>query len=159
MAPLRQVEDALVHGISDIGVTSLTYQHRVQVHLPHRSGGFGTSLEPFQEAWLTVKGLADSPGDAAEWSGRKPDGKVLRWAALQRAMSHADADARAPAFFATLEADAKGVSSQEWSACRPCPLVQLRRAGARPCAADLAAVEFCISAHLRLGKVLFAGQD
>ena len=64
-----------------------------------------------------MKGLADCPDDEAEeWSGRKPDGKVLRRAALQRAMSHADADASAAAFFATLETDAKGASSQAWSA-------------------------------------------
>ena len=46
-----------------------------------------SSLARLQEAWPTVKGLADRPDDAAEWSGRKPDGKALRMAALQRAMS------------------------------------------------------------------------
>ena len=71
-----------------------------------------SSLARLQEAWHTVKGLADSPDNAAEWAGRKPDGKALRMAALQRAISHADADARKAALFATLEADAKGASSQ-----------------------------------------------
>ena len=59
-----------------------------------------------------MKGLAASPNDAAECAGCKPDGKVLRMAALQRAASHADANARAAALFATLEADAKGASLQ-----------------------------------------------
>ena len=34
------------------------------------------SLARLQEAWPTVKGLADSQADAAEWAGRKPDGKA-----------------------------------------------------------------------------------
>ena len=33
-----------------------------------------SSLARLQEAWPTVKGLADRPDDAAEWAGRKPDG-------------------------------------------------------------------------------------
>ena len=71
-----------------------------------------SSLARLQEAWPTVKGLADRPDDAAEWVGCKPDGKALRMAALQRAISQADADARTAALFATLEADVKGASSQ-----------------------------------------------
>ena len=125
------------------------------------------SLARLQEAWPTVKGLADRPDDAAEWAGRKPDGKDLRMAALQRAFSQADADTRTAALFATLEADAKGASSQVRSAA----LADLTRlhscAGslasawltARPGQVELTAVEFCISARLRLGEDLFAGQD
>ena len=65
-----------------------------------------------------MKGLADRPSDVPEGAGRKPDGKALRMrmAALQRAISQADADARTAALFATLEADAKGASSQVRSA-------------------------------------------
>ena len=59
-----------------------------------------------------MKGLAESPDDAAEWAGRKPDCKALTMAALQRAISHADPDARAAALFATREAVAKEASSQ-----------------------------------------------
>ena len=33
-----------------------------------------SSLARLQGAWPTVKGLADSPDDVAEWAGRKPDG-------------------------------------------------------------------------------------
>ena len=55
-----------------------------------------SSLARLQEAWPTVRGLAASPDDEAEWAGRKPDGKALHMAALQRAISHADADAVAP---------------------------------------------------------------
>ena len=90
------------------------------------------SLARLQEAWPTVKGLADSKNDAAEWAGRKPDGKALRMVALQRAISHADADARAAALLATLEADAKGASTQARSAA----LADL--AGLRSCARSLA---------------------
>ena len=62
-----------------------------------------------------MKRLTNSPDNTAEWVGRKPDGKALRMAALQREISHADADARAPALFATLAAAAKGASSQALS--------------------------------------------
>ena len=126
-----------------------------------------SSLARLQEAWPTVKGLADSPNNAAEWVGRKPDGKALRMAALQRAISHADADARAATLFATLKADPKGASSQARSAALA-DLARLRScAGSlasaclttRPGPVELTAVEFCISAHLRLGEDLFAGQD
>ena len=79
------------------------------------------------------------------------------------------ADACTAALFAMLEADAKGASSQARSAA----LVDLARlrscAGslesawltARPGPAELTAVEFCISARLRLGEDLeiCAGQD
>ena len=88
-------------------------------------------------------------------------------AALQRAISQADADARTAALFATLEADAKGTSSQVRSAAladrarlRSCAgSLALAWLTARPGPADLTAVEFCISARLRLGEDLFAGQD
>ena len=73
------------------------------------------SLARLQEAWPTVKGLADSSDDATEWAGRKLVGKALRMAALQRALSHADANARAAALFTMLEADTKGASSQAQS--------------------------------------------
>ena len=72
-----------------------------------------SSLARLKEAWPTVKGLAGSPDDAAEWAGRKPDGKALRMAALQRAISHADADARTAALFAMLEAGAKGALKRQ----------------------------------------------
>ena len=76
-----------------------------------------SSLARLHKEWPTVKGLANRPDDAAEWAGRKPDGKALRTgSALQRAISQADADARTAALFATLEADAKGASSQVRSA-------------------------------------------
>ena len=126
-----------------------------------------SSLARLQEAWPTVKGLADRPDDAAEWAGRKPDGEALRMAALQREMSHADADARTATLFATLAVDAKGASPQ----ARPAALADLARlrscAGslasawltARPGPTEVTAVEFCISARLRLGEDLFAGQD
>ena len=120
------------------------------------------SLARLQEAWRTVKGLADSQDDAAEWAGHKPDGKALRMAALQRAISHADAEGRAAALFATLEADAKGASSQARSAALA-GLARLRSGAgslasawltAQPGPAELTAVEFCISARLRLGRSL-----
>ena len=56
-----------------------------------------SSLARRQEAWPTVNGLPYRPDDAAEWAGRMPNGKALRMAALQRAISHADADARTAA--------------------------------------------------------------
>ena len=124
-----------------------------------------SSLARLQEAWPTVKGLADRPDDLAEWAGRKPDGKALRMAALQRAISQADADARTAALFATLAADAKGTSSQARSAALA-DLARLRScAGSlasawlteQPSPAELTAAEFCISARLRLGEDLFAG--
>ena len=126
-----------------------------------------SSLGRLQEAWPTVKGLADRPDDAAEWARRKPDGKALRMTALQRAISHADADARTAALFATLKTDAKVASSQVWSEALA-DLARLRSCAgslasawltARPGPAELTAVEFCISARLRLGEDLFAGQD
>ena len=40
---------------------------------PHISG-----IWAVEEAWPTMKGLADSQDDGAEWAGRKPDGKALR---------------------------------------------------------------------------------
>ena len=125
------------------------------------------SLARLQEAWPTVKGLADSPNDAAEWAGCKPDGRALRMAALELAISHADADARAAALSTTLKTDAKGASSQ----VRLTALAGLDRlrscAGslasawlaARPGPDGLTAVEFGISARLRLGEDLFSGQD
>ena len=126
-----------------------------------------------------MKGLTDSPDDAAERAVRKPDGGALRLAALQRAISHADSDARVADLFATLEADANEGSSQVRSAALA-DLARLRscagslasawltarltaqltaRLTARPGPAELTAVEFCFSAHLRLGEDLFAGQD
>ena len=123
-----------------------------------------------QGARPTVKSLADRPDDAAEWAGhtrRKPDGKALRMAALQRAISHPDADTRAAALFTTLEADAKGASSQARSAALA-DLARLRSCAgslasawltARPGPAELTAVEFCSSARLCLGEDLIAGQD
>ena len=51
-------------------------------------------------------------------------------AALQRAISHADADVRTAALFATLKADAKGASSQARSAA----LARLRRSRTRAAA-------------------------
>ena len=121
-----------------------------------------SSLARLQKAWPTVKGLADRRDDAAEWAGRNPDGKALRMAALMWAISHADAGARAASLFATLEADTRGPSSQSRSAA----LADLTRshtcAGllasawltARPGPRELTAVEFCISARLRLGESL-----
>ena len=114
-----------------------------------------------------MKGLVDRPDDAAERAGRKPDGKALRMAALQRAISQADANARTAALFATLEADAKKASSQERSAALA-DLARMRSCAgslasawltAQPGAAEVTAVEFCISAHLRLREDLCAGQD
>ena len=125
------------------------------------------SLARLQEAWPTVEGLADSPDDAAVWARRKPDGKALRMAAKQQAISHADADARVAALVVTLEADVKGASSQARSAALA-DLARLRICAgslasawftARPGPAELTAAEFCISARLRLGEDLFAGQD
>ena len=124
-----------------------------------------SSLARLQEAWPTAKGFADSPDDAAEWTVHKPDCKVLRTSALQREISHADADARAAALFATLEADAKGASLQARSAarlphlCNCTGLLASAWLTARPGPAGLTAVEFCISTRLRLGEDLFACQD
>ena len=124
-----------------------------------------SSLARLQEAWPTVKGLADRPDDAAEWARRQPDGKALRMAALQRAISQADADARTAALFATLEADTKGASSQVRSAALADP-ARLRSCAellvsawltARPGPAELTAVEFCISARMRLGAFRRSG--
>ena len=112
-----------------------------------------TSLARLQEAWPNVKGLAESPDDAAEWAGRKPDGKALRMAALQQAICQADADARAAALFATLEADAKGATSQARSAA-VADLTRLHSCAgslvsacltAQPGPAELTAVQLCIS--------------
>ena len=152
---------ALAHAVLAVGSDKV---------LPFR-GAMGLeahgSLARLQEAWPTVKGQADNPDDAAEWAGRKPDGKALRMATLQRAISHADADVRVAALFATLEADAKRASSQARSAALA-DLARLRSCAgslasawliARPGPAELTAVEFCISARLRLGEDLFAGQD
>ena len=71
------------------------------------SGAMGfaahVSLAWLKEAWPTKEarptkiGLNDSPDYAAEWAGRTPDVKAWRMAAPQRATSHEDADARAPA--------------------------------------------------------------
>ena len=41
-----------------------------------------TSLARLQEAWPTVKGPADSAGDAAELAGRRPYAKALWMVAL-----------------------------------------------------------------------------
>ena len=126
-----------------------------------------SSLARLQEAWPTVKGRADSPDDAAEWAWRKPDGKALWIAALRRAIPHADTDARGAVLFATLEVEAKGASSQARSAAIA-DLARLRSCAgslasawltARLGPAEVRAVEFCISARLRLGEDLFAGQD
>ena len=55
-APLRRVEDALVRGMCDIiGVTSLTDQQRVQVHLPHWRRGKG--LRHFSKGVATAARL------------------------------------------------------------------------------------------------------
>ena len=114
-----------------------------------------------------MKGVADSPVDAAESAGCKPDGKALRIAALQRALSHAGTDARAAVLLATLEADAKGGSSQVLCTA----LADLARfcscAGslasayltARPGPAELTDVHPSIRARLRLREYLFSGQD
>ena len=91
-----------------------------------------SSLARLQEAWPTVKGVADSPNNAAERAGRNPDVKALRMAALQRAISHADADGRTVALSATLEPDAKEASSQ----ARSTALADLARS--RCCAGSLA---------------------
>ena len=88
-------------------------------------------------------------------------------AAPQRAIFHADADARAAALFVSLEADAKKASTHALSAALA-DLARLHscagslasaRLTARPGPAEHTALEFCVSARLRLGENLFAGQD
>jgi len=91
----------------------------------------------------------------------------MRMAALQRTLPHADVDARAAALFAAFEPEAKGSSSQIRSAALA-DLARLRSCAvslasawllARPGLAEVTAVEFCISARLRLGEDLVAGLD
>ena len=54
------------------------------------------SLTRLQEAWPSVKGLADGSDDAAEWAGRKQVGKALRMVALQRALMQTPKNAQLP---------------------------------------------------------------
>ena len=108
-----------------------------------------------------MKGLADSPDDAAAWAGRKPDGKALRMAALQRALSHADADA----LTATLLQRSKQMQRG------PLHKVGLRLLQTLPAYAGVSlahSTAWSSGAHgsrvlhgarLRLGEDLFAGQD
>ena len=83
-----------------------------------------SSLARLQGAWPTVKGLADSPDDVAEWAGRKPDGKALRMAAMQQAIFHADADAPFSCPLCNARSRRKGglFTCAVCGSCRPCPL-------------------------------------
>ena len=65
------------------------------------------SLSKLREAWPSINGLSNSPDEPVEWARLPPDGKMLRMAAMQQAVSRADADARVAALFSTLEADAR----------------------------------------------------
>ena len=117
--------------------------------------------------WPSVKGLADSPDYPREWARCRQAEKTVRMAGVQHAVAHADADARAAAVFATLEADASGQASQLRAAAL-LDMARLRSCAealssawltARPGLAELTAVEFRTNALLRLGEDLFPGQD
>ena len=125
------------------------------------------AFESLRRSWPTVKGLADSPDDPREWARCSQAKKTLRMASLQHAVMHADADARAAAVFATLEADVAGQASQLQTAALS-NMARLRSCAralvsawltARPGLAELTAVEFRTNALLRLGEDLFPGQD
>ena len=88
-------------------------------------------------------------------------------AGLQHAVTRADADARAAAVFAMLEADAAGQATQLRAAALS-DMARLRSSAgalasawrpARPGHAELTAVEFRTNALLRVGEDLFPGQD
>ena len=88
-------------------------------------------------------------------------------AGLQHAVAHVDADVRAAAVFATLEADVSGQASQLRAAALS-DMARLRSCAgalasalltARPGLAELTAVEFRSNALLRLGEDLFPCQD
>ena len=110
-----------------------------------------------------MQGLADSPDDPREWARCSQAEKTLRMAGLQHAVTHADADARATAVFATIEAHAARQASQLRAAALK-DMGRLRSCAgalvstwltARPGLAELTAVEFLTNALLRLGEDLF----
>ena len=105
------------------------------------------AVESLRRSWPSAKGLANSFKDPREWARCSQGEKILRMAGLQHAVTHADADARTVAVFATLEADAAAQASQ----LRAAALSRLRSyAGAltsawltaRPSLVELMAVEF-----------------
>ena len=124
-------------------------------------------VESLRRSWPSVKGIADNPDNPREWARYSQAESTLRVAGLQHAVTHADADARVAAVFATIEADAAGQASQ----LRAAPLSDMARlkscAGAlastwltaQPGLAELTAVEIRTKALLRLGEDLIPGQD
>ena len=125
------------------------------------------AVESLRRSWPSVKGLDDSPDDPGKWAHRSQAEKTLRMAGLQYAVTHAGADARAVAVFATLEADAAGQASQLQAAALS-DMARLRScAGALASAwltawlglTELTAVVFPTNALLRVGEDLFPGQD
>ena len=120
------------------------------------------AVESLRRSWPSVKGLADSPADPREWARCSQVEKTLRMGGLQHAVTHADADARAAAVFATLEADASAQASQLRAAALS-DMARLRSCAgalasgwltARPGLAEHTAVEFRTNALLRFGKKL-----
>ena len=71
-----------------------------------------TFVESLRRSWPSVKGLVDSPDDPGEWAPRNKAENTLRIAGLQHAVTHADANARAAAVFATHEVNATGQATQ-----------------------------------------------
>ena len=125
------------------------------------------SLSKLREAWPSINGLSNSPDEPVEWARLPPDGKMLRTAAMQQAVSRADADAPVAALFATLEADARGPAARPKDQALA-DLSRLRSISgalasawltARPGFTELTAIEVCVNARLRLGEILLAGQD
>ena len=123
------------------------------------------SLNKLREAWPSINGLSDSPDEPVELARLPPDGKMLRMAALQQAVSRADA--RVAALFATLEANARGPAARpkdqalaDLSCLRNCSgALASAWLTARPGFTELTAIDSFVNARLRLGEILLAGQD
>ena len=69
-------------------------------------------LNRLREAWPSISGLSNRPDEPMERERFPPDAKTLRIAAMQQAITRADADARVAALFATFDADARGPAAR-----------------------------------------------
>ena len=118
------------------------------------------SLGKLREAWPSINGLSNSPDEPVEWARLPPDGEMLRMAAMQQAVSRADADTRVAALFATLGADARGPAARPKNQALADPSRLRSCSGAlasawltaRPGFTELTTIEFCVNARLRLGE-------
>ena len=125
------------------------------------------SLNKLREAWPSINGLSNSPDEPVAWARLPPDGKMLRMAAMQQAVSRTDAHARVAALVATLEVDARGPAAQpnnpalaDLSRLRSCSgSLASAWLTSRPGFTELTAIEFCVNARLCLCEILLAGQD